>query len=126
MYTNSFKIFFKKDIVNFLNSYYSQIHTVNNQLDSLLLLNIVRLYLIKVYRGKCHLLGKPVRGQRTWSNAWTSFKKNLILRKFVTETKQKLSKSRKSEKINFKLIKKKYGIRKNSRKKFFKKTSLWL
>jgi len=75
------------------------------------------MYLIKVYKGKCHLVGKPVRGQRTWSNAWTSFKRNLILRKFVSEIKLKLSKEKKPEKINYKLIKKKYGIKKTLKKK---------
>lgn len=48
-----------------LNIIYSQVHTVNHQHDELLRFNIIRLYLIKTYRGKCHALGKPVRGQRT-------------------------------------------------------------
>lgn len=26
-------------------------------------------YLISSYKGKCHALGKPSNGQRTWSNA---------------------------------------------------------
>lgn len=125
-YILNFKNIYKKDIVGFLNSYYSQVNTVNNQLDSLLLLNIVKLYLIKAYKGKCHLIGKPVRGQRTWSNAWTAFKKNLILRKFVSETKSKLTREKKSNKINYKLIKKKYGIKKSSKKKLVKKIDLWL
>jgi len=72
------------------------------------------------------LIGKPVRGQRTWSNAWTAFKKNLILRKFVSETKSKLTRDKKSNKVNYKLIKKKYGIKKSSKKKLVKKVDLWL
>ena len=64
-YINSFKSLYKKNLVLLLNSYYSQINSVNDQLNNLLLLNVVRLYLIKTYRGKCHLLGKPTRGQRT-------------------------------------------------------------
>jgi ribosomal protein S13 len=125
-YINSFKSLYKKNLVFLLNSYYSQINSVNDQLNNLLLLNVVRLYLIKTYRGKCHLLGKPTRGQRTWSNGWTSYKYNLILRRFVSETKSKLSKDKKVEKINYKLIKKKYGIKKTFKKKINKKTLLWL
>lgn len=52
-----------------LNIMFSQINSVNNQYYELYRLNIIRLYLIKSYRGRSHALGKPVRGQRTWSNA---------------------------------------------------------
>ena len=122
----SFKNKYKKNLVYLLNNYYSQINSVNNQLDNLLLLNIIKLYLTKTYRGRCHLLGKPVRGQRTWSNAWTSYKYNTTLRRFVSETRSKLSKDKKIEKINYKLIKKKYGVKKSFKKKIGKKTILWL
>lgn len=122
----SFKDLYKKNVVPFLNNYYSQINSVNNQIDNLVLLNIVRLYLTKTFKGKCHLLGKPVRGQRSWSNGWTSYKYNTILRKFVTETKLKLSKTKKIEKINYKLIKKKYGVKKVTKNKSIKKKLLWL
>lgn len=125
-YLTSFKNIYKKNLTYLLNSYYSQINSVNNQLNNLLLLNVIKLYLLKTYRGRCHLLGKPVRGQRTWSNAWTSYKYNTILRRFVSETKSKLSKDKKVEKINYKLIKKKYGAKKSFKKKTFKKTLLWL
>lgn len=125
-YVNSFKSLYKKNLVFLLNSYYSQISSVNDQLNNLLLLNIVRLYLTKTFKGKCHLLGKPTRGQRTWSNGWTSYKYNLILRRFVSETKSKLSKDKKIEKINYKLIKKKYGIKKTFKKKVTKKALLWI
>jgi ribosomal protein S13 len=121
-----FKDIYKKNIILLLNNYYSQITSVNNQINNLILLNIVRLYLTKTYKGKCHLLGKPVNGQRTWSNGWTAYKYNLILRRFVNETKSKLSKDKKVEKINYKLIKKKYGVKKNFKKKVKKKNSLWL
>lgn len=47
------------------NIIFSQINSVNNQRPELHYLNIIRLYLIKSYRGRCHALGKPVRGQRT-------------------------------------------------------------
>lgn len=48
-----------------LNIIFSQVHTVNNRRNDLYRLNIIRLYLIKSFRGRCHALGKPVRGQRT-------------------------------------------------------------
>ena len=60
-YQNSNKTSLNKPI----NIIYSQINSVNNQRQDLHRLNIIRLYLIKSYRGRCHALGKPVRGQRT-------------------------------------------------------------
>lgn len=55
----------KRVLVNPLNIIFSQIHTVNNNVADLQRLILIRLYLIKTYRGRCHALGKPVRGQRT-------------------------------------------------------------
>jgi ribosomal protein S13 len=52
-----------------INVLLSQINSVNHQRPELHRLNVIRLYLIKSYKGRCHALGKPVRGQRTWSNA---------------------------------------------------------
>jgi ribosomal protein S13 len=64
-----FKTKYRVEIVNFLNHYYSQVNSVNSVIWDVQRLNIIRLYLIKSYRGKCHAIGKPVNGQRTWSNA---------------------------------------------------------
>merc|ERR1711904_96018 len=64
-YQNSNRVPLNKPI----NIIYSQINSVNNQHQDLRRLNIIRLYLIKSYKGRCHALGKPVRGQRTSSNA---------------------------------------------------------
>ena len=61
----SFKEVHKVELTGFLNHYYSQVSSVNNTIFDLQKLNIIRLYLIKSYRGKCHALGKPVNGQRT-------------------------------------------------------------
>lgn len=55
----------KKIILSPLNIIFSQINTVNNQHSDLKRLILIRLYLIKSYRGRCHAIGKPVRGQRT-------------------------------------------------------------
>lgn len=56
---------YNKKIVVPLNVILSQINSVNNKHYELSRLNIIRLYLIKSYRGRSHALGKPVRGQRT-------------------------------------------------------------
>ncbi len=45
-------------------------------------LNIVILDSIASYRGWCHFRGLPTRGQRTWTNAWSAYKSNGILRNF--------------------------------------------
>ena len=52
-----------------LNILFSQVNSVNNKIQDLLKLILIRNYLIKSYKGRCHAIGKPVRGQRTWSNA---------------------------------------------------------
>ena len=88
------------------------LNTVNNRLDDLYKLNIIRLYLIKSYRGRAHALGKPVRGQRTWSNAWNSYNVNKCLRNFISETRAQLRDKAKPEKFNFKVVKKKYASKK--------------
>jgi len=53
-------------------------------------LNILKKYLIKSYKGKCHALGKPVRGQRTWSNAMNSKNNNFFIRKCISQTSNKI------------------------------------
>lgn len=60
--------FFKKTTKT-INIILSQISNVNLNLQELKKLNILKKYLIKSYQGYCHAIGKPVRGQRTWSNA---------------------------------------------------------
>lgn len=44
------------------------------------LVNIFFLDIIASYRGWRHAKGLPVRGQRTWTNAWNTYRTNLILR----------------------------------------------
>jgi ribosomal protein S13 len=43
----------------------AQLMNINSNIDELLRYNLIRLYLIKTFRGRCHALGKPSRGQRT-------------------------------------------------------------
>jgi ribosomal protein S13 len=52
-------------VIEPLNIIFSQVNSVNNSIEDIKKLNILRLYLVKSYRGRCHALGKPVRGQRT-------------------------------------------------------------
>jgi ribosomal protein S13 len=59
---------FRKSIKS-INIIFSQVNNVNSFIGELKKLNIIRKYLIKSYQGYCHLVGKPVRGQRTWSNS---------------------------------------------------------
>ena len=98
-----------------INVLLSQINSVNHQRPELHRLNVIRLYLIKSYKGRCHALGKPVRGQRTWSNAWGSYNKNTELRNFLSEMRRLIRKNKKEEKINFKVVKKKYASKKKKR-----------
>lgn len=115
-----------KEIVGFLNHYYSEISSVNNIYVDLKRLNIIRLYLIKSYKGRCHAIGKPVRGQRTWSNAWSTYNNNYILRRFINEARIKTQKNKLPEKINYKLIKKKYGTKRKKFKKSLTKKKTWI
>jgi hypothetical protein len=72
-------------------------------------------------------LGKPSRGQRTWSNAWTSYNYNKIIRNFIHTIQKSIGADKKTEQINYKVIQKK--IKKTSRssslKKQEKKTPTW-
>jgi len=54
------------------------------------LLNIYYLDLISSYRGWRHSKGLPVRGQRTWTNAWSAYKSNLILREYRVEVSKRI------------------------------------
>ena len=72
------------------------------------------------------MLGKPVRGQRTWSNSWNSYNLNKSLRNFISETKRNLSKVHKIEKINYKTVKKKYITKgKFKKKELSKRKRVW-
>jgi len=115
----------KVDIVNTLNVLFSQINSVNNSSNELYRLNVIRLYLIRSYRGKCHALGKPVKGQRTWSNAWNSYNVNKTLRVFISSTKHQIRQNLREEKINYKLTKKKYATKAKKNKKLVVKKHVW-
>ena len=94
-----------------LNMYLSQLTSINNSIFELIKYNLIRLYLIKTFRGRCHALGKPVKGQRTWSNASTAYRCNKIIRVFVRQVKKNNIIEKKTESLNTKIMKKK--IKKN-------------
>ena len=56
---------FSNEIRRALNIILSQISTVNNQTSEIRRFAIIKLYLLKTYKGYSHALGKPLRGQRT-------------------------------------------------------------
>jgi len=115
----------KTSILRPLNIIFSQINSVNHRNADILRLVLIREYLIKSYRGRCHAVGKPVRGQRTWSNAWNSFNLNKTLRLFIGESRAQLNKNKRVEKINYKLVKKKYVTKRKKIKVKVLKKKTW-
>jgi hypothetical protein len=97
-----------KNLIKPINIIFSQINSVNSSLTKLKTLHIVRKYLLRTYQGYCHYVGKPVRGQRTWSNGWNSFKCNNTLRNFTTKLKQlkSLQHNKGLVKVDYKSVKK--------------------
>lgn len=57
--------FYGKETLRSLNLILAQIGSINKRTIDLTRLNLIRLYLIKTFRGRGHSLGKPIRGQRT-------------------------------------------------------------
>ncbi len=110
-----------------INMYLSQLTSINNTIFELIKYNLIRLYLIKTFRGRSHALGKPVRGQRTWSNASTALKCNKIIKIFIRQVKKNNVVEKKTESLNTKITKKK--IKRNLPKIKMvivkKKKSLW-
>jgi len=94
-----------------INMYLSQIASINNNIFEIIKYNLIRLYLIKSFRGRCHALGKPSRGQRTWSNAASSYRCNRVIRIFIRQVKKNNVIEKKTESLNNKMTKKK--IKKN-------------
>lgn len=90
-----------------INMYLSQIISINNGIFDLIKYNLIRLYLIKTFRGRCYALGKPSRGQRTWSNASTAFRCNRVIRIFIRQVKKNNVVEKKVESLNKKITKKK-------------------
>lgn len=97
-----------------INMYLSQIISINNNIFELIKYSMIRLYLIKTFKGRCFALGKPSRGQRTWSNASTANKCNRVVRYFIRQIKKNNIIEKTTESLNKKIVKKK--LKKNSPK----------
>lgn len=73
------------------------------------------------------MLGKPTRGQRTWSNAWTAHKCNKIIKSFVNEVIKNNKITKEVKQLNLKIVKRK--LRKQTVKikmqKTYIKKDLW-
>lgn len=110
-----------------LNILFSQITTINHQLTDLHRSNMIRLYLTKTTRGRSHALGKPSRGQRTWSNAWNAYKLGNPTRDFISSYQKILQKERKEVKRDFKKVAKKSIIKEKQRgvSQEVKRTNFW-
>lgn len=87
-----------------INMYLSQIISINNNIFELIKYNLIRLYLIKTFKGRCHALGKPVRGQRTRSNSKTSKICNKTIKWFIIQIKKKNVIDKKPETLNKKIL----------------------
>ena len=98
-----------------LNILFSQSANINVSVMEVVKHSCIRLYLIKTTRGRSQALGKPSRGQRTWSNAWTAYHLNTFIRSFIS-THQKAERDTpvKTAK-DYKLIQKK-SLRKQRKK----------
>lgn len=58
-------IHYPKTMHSTLNKLFSKISSINSPISEVARYNIIRLYLIRSYRGRAQALGKPSHGQRT-------------------------------------------------------------
>ena len=110
-----------------LNVLFSQITSINHQLSDLKRANLIRLYLTRTTRGRSHALGKPSRGQRTWSNAWNAKKLNNTTRDFISSYQKILQKDKKEIKKNYKKVEKKSLVKEKKKgvQQEIVKTDFW-
>lgn len=54
-----------KEVLRSFNRLLSQMSSINYQIQEIQRLNLIRLFLIKSFRGRAQAMGKPSRGQRT-------------------------------------------------------------
>lgn len=111
-----------------INIFWAQATSVNRQILELEKKATSRYYLIKTYRGRCQALGKPSRGQRTWSNANTAYRINNHIKAYISHFRKTHIKVEVVKKINFKVVERKF---KHKAPKFIKKAerkpiTIWL
>lgn len=90
-----------------MNMYLSELTSINSSVFEFVKYSMIRIYLIKTFRGRCYALGKPARGQRTWANASSAYRCNRIIRLFIQQVKKNNIIEKKAESLNLKIIKKK-------------------
>ena len=66
-----------------INMYLSRIISINHSVADLIRYELIRLYLIRTFRGRRHALGQPVRGQRARTNAATACRLNATIKSFI-------------------------------------------
>lgn len=81
-FKNTFFCDFNKNDFNFFINLIYAIIPQNFDIPSRKLYNIWLLDTINTYKGWRHSIGLPTKGQRTWSNANSSFNSNKVLRDF--------------------------------------------
>lgn len=116
---------FHTNILKSINIFFSNFTSVNNTTNELMKYHLIRLLLIKSSRGRAHALGKPSRGQRTWSNAWTAYNTNKITRSFISTFQRLMLKSNTKEVINYKKLQVKQKTKKISLTQTSKKKNKW-
>lgn len=99
------------DTKKIFNMFIAQSINVNNDVFELVRFNLIRLFLIKTFRGRCAAQGKPSRGQRTRSNSSTSYKKNQVIKFFIQQVRKNNKIEKKPETLNRKLLRKKKKIK---------------
>lgn len=90
-----------------INLFLSKLLNINSNIFKWTYYNLIRLYMNRSKKGKAQALGKPSRGQRTWSNAQTSYILNTTIRRFVNNIKKTYNLKPTIEKKNFKVVQKK-------------------
>lgn len=67
----------------YIDDLYKNMFIVNDiSFKNIIIYNIYLMELLGLYKGWRHSRGLPVRGQRTWSNAWSSYRSNTVLRSY--------------------------------------------
>ncbi len=81
--SDNFKWFIFIEVLN--NMFYNN-YNIKNQFES----HIMYLDFINCYRGYRYLKRLPVRGQRTWTNAWNSYKCNTLINEWKIQSSKKI------------------------------------
>lgn len=89
-----------KQNYKYLNKKISQLFPAPIALHKKHTLNVYTLDMIQSYRGVRHARGLPCRGQRTWTNAWTSYRVNTTLRVFKIKLLNRAYKKTTNEHLN--------------------------